>query len=215
MSRASISFRESIRWLPDEPSEPTRTIVLTAQDGAFLDVRFNVENRALDWAFAGYRSSEEPNYTRFRHHIDSRTLNPLDVVDVGTNTPLSGERTLEIGEMVNPATNLMTKYEEIWRDEECEGAVFLRNVSGSVWRARAGTWQLALGRTDGDFWAWQARKDDSREEGWTRGYSTSYSTARNVVSKDSRMAYLPQDCQQWTSGSTAEWRGESWLVLQN
>lgn len=55
---ASISFRQSIRWLPDEASEPTQTIVLTAlESGAFLDVRFEKENGKLDWAFAGYRSA--------------------------------------------------------------------------------------------------------------------------------------------------------------
>ncbi|KAJ7712495.1 hypothetical protein B0H16DRAFT_1260276, partial [Mycena metata] len=153
-----ISFRESIRWLPDEASEPTRTIVLTARNGAYLDVRFNIEDGSLDWAFAGYRSSAEPNSTKFTHHIDSRTPNALEVVDAGTNMPLPNGRTLETGEMVNPSTNLMTKYEEIWRDEECKEAVFVTNISGSVWRARAGTWQLALGRTHGHFWAWQAQR---------------------------------------------------------
>ncbi|KAJ6524492.1 hypothetical protein B0H19DRAFT_898240, partial [Mycena capillaripes] len=157
---ASISYRESIRWLPDDASEPTRTIVLTAlKSGVFLDVRFDKESGDLDWAFAGYRSSVEPNSTKFTHHIDSQTLSPLDVVDVGSNTPLPDGRTLEAGEMVNPATGILTPYEEIWRDEECDEAVFVRNVEGSVWRARVGEWQLALGRTvRGEFWAWQAQK---------------------------------------------------------
>jgi hypothetical protein len=75
MSTACISFRESIRWLPNDASEPTQTIVLTAlRSGVFLDVRFDTESGMLDWAFAGYRSSVEPNSTKFTHHIDSRTL---------------------------------------------------------------------------------------------------------------------------------------------
>ncbi|KAF7326933.1 Sodium nucleoside protein [Mycena venus] len=174
MPAASISFRESIRWIPDDASEPTRTIVLTSlKTGVFLDVRFDKESSNLDWAFAGYRSSLEPNFTKFTHHIDSRTLAPLDVLDIGTNTPLQNGTTLEAGEMVNPATGILTPYQEIWRDEECDDAVFVRNVAGSIWRARAGPWQLALGRTaQGVFWAWQAHKSGSGEDGWTRGLST-------------------------------------------
>ncbi|KAF8172825.1 hypothetical protein K438DRAFT_1851199 [Mycena galopus ATCC 62051] len=146
MPPAFISFRESIRWVPDEASEPTQTTVLTsAKSGLFLDVRFNKDSGDLDWAFAGYRSSLELDSTKFTHHIDSRTLTPLDVVDVGTNTPLPDGRTLEAGEMVNPATGILTAYEEIWRDEECSEALFVRNIAGSVWRARAGHQEKLLG----------------------------------------------------------------------
>jgi hypothetical protein len=56
---AFVSHRLSIRWLPDEASEPTDTIVLTgARKGVFLDTRFFKANKALDWAFAGYRFEE-------------------------------------------------------------------------------------------------------------------------------------------------------------
>ncbi|KAJ6553966.1 hypothetical protein DFH09DRAFT_1166349 [Mycena vulgaris] len=163
---ASISFRESIRWIPDAASEPTQTIVLTGlASGAFLDVRFDKESGELDWAFAGYRSSAGPNSTKFTHHLDSRTLTPLDVVDVGTNTPLPDGTTLEEGEMVNPATGALTAYEEVWRDEESASALIMRSVASaalpvSVWRARVGDWQLALGRCrGGEFWAWQAERN--------------------------------------------------------
>ncbi|KAJ7248899.1 hypothetical protein B0H12DRAFT_713991 [Mycena haematopus] len=210
MPAASISFRESIRWLPEEPSEPTQTIVLTSlKSGAFLDVRFNKETGDLDWAFAGYRFSSTPNSTKFTHHIDSRTLNPLHVVDVGANTPLPVGRTLEAGEMVNPATGIMTPYEEIWRDEDYDEAVFVRNVAGSVWRAWVGPWQLALGRTPrSEFWAWQASKNGSGQEAWTRTFSTP-----PMGSDSSEETYLPQDCQLWEKGSTIEWAGDHWVVL--
>jgi len=56
---AYISHRLSIRWIPEEASEPTNTIVLTgASTGAFLDVRFIKETKTLDWAFAGYRYTD-------------------------------------------------------------------------------------------------------------------------------------------------------------
>ncbi|KAJ7468498.1 hypothetical protein FB451DRAFT_1400875 [Mycena latifolia] len=205
MFPASISFRESIRWLPDEASEPTQTVVLTGLESG---------------AFAGYRSSAGPNSTKFTHHIDSRTVNPLDVVDVGTNTPLPDGRTLEVGEMVNPATGEVTAYEEVWRDEECADALIVRNGSAegaTVWRARVGDWQLALGRSggpgaSGKFWAWQARRNKHGPgEAWTRVYFTELGAGSHEGS------YLPDECgPEWATGpggSTVEWLGEHWEVL--
>ncbi|KAJ7719627.1 hypothetical protein DFH07DRAFT_947120 [Mycena maculata] len=205
MSAASISYRDSIRWLPEEASEPTQTIVLTAKNGVFLDVRFHKESGKLDWAFAGYRSSLEPNSTKFTHHIDSRTLNPLEVVDVGTNTPLANGMTLEAGEMVNPATGSLTKYEEVWRDVAAADALFVRNRTSSVWRARVGRWQLALGRSlpEAECWAWQAERGLGEAQ-WTRRYSTEMSDEG---------VYLPEDCTGWEVGATVKWLGESWEVL--
>ncbi|KAJ7226305.1 hypothetical protein C8J57DRAFT_1389800 [Mycena rebaudengoi] len=208
MSFASISFRESIRWLPDAASEPTQTIVLSAlRSGVFLDVRFEKESRKLDWAFAGYRSSAGNNFTKFTHHIDSRTLNPLDVVDFGTNTSQSDGTTLEVGKMVNPATGVMTAYEEVGRDEESDYCIFVRNEAGLVWRARVGNWQLALGnRNGGDFWAWQAQWVDGK---WKREYSTT-----GIGESLSDGAYLPEQIADWEEGSTVEWLGEKWEVLK-
>jgi len=94
----SISFRQSIRWIPGERDEPTETIVLTGQkSGFFIDVRFLKATGGLDWAFAGYRTKggsydsyhrtndvniiflapvDEGIKTRFFHLIDSRTEVP-------------------------------------------------------------------------------------------------------------------------------------------
>lgn len=36
---ASISFRKFIRWLPEEASEPTSTLVLTSPEKRFVDIR--------------------------------------------------------------------------------------------------------------------------------------------------------------------------------
>lgn len=35
----TISHRKFIRWLPDEASEPTSTLVLTSRDNRFVDIR--------------------------------------------------------------------------------------------------------------------------------------------------------------------------------
>lgn len=36
---ASISFRKFIRWVPEEASEPTSTLVLTSPEKRFVDIR--------------------------------------------------------------------------------------------------------------------------------------------------------------------------------
>ncbi|KAK7055255.1 sodium nucleoside protein [Favolaschia claudopus] len=240
---ATISFRDSIRWLPDEASEPTQTIVLTSlKSGAFLDVRFNKHDGSLDWAFAGFRtfSLDEDNksITKFTHHLDSRTLHPLTVPDIGVNTPLPDGRTLEAGEMGHPATGVVTRYEEVWRDEEYRDsdskdadAVFVRTLNSEsdaedCWRARVGSWQLALGRTGREFWAWQASANPTSNSNpnpnsnstlpshpslaWTRIYSTPLPDTDSSTTK-----FLPDESitSRWESGSTVEWEGREWLVL--
>lgn len=55
---ATVSFRKSIRWIPDQASEPSDTVVLTGgKTGVFLDVRFLKDSNEIEWAFAGYRST--------------------------------------------------------------------------------------------------------------------------------------------------------------
>jgi len=71
MPAAYISHRLSIRWVPEEASEPTNTVVLTgARTGAFLDVRFFKETpKTLDWAFAGYRYIDPGLHTLVRLEV--------------------------------------------------------------------------------------------------------------------------------------------------
>ena len=38
-SEGSICTREYIRWLPDEPSEPTSTVVVTSPQNRYVDIR--------------------------------------------------------------------------------------------------------------------------------------------------------------------------------
>ncbi|KAF9031802.1 hypothetical protein BDZ89DRAFT_948515 [Hymenopellis radicata] len=141
---SSISYRDSIRWLPDDASEPTDTIVLTGRNSnIFVDVRFLKGTSELDWAFAGYRSTREPKQTQFIHLIDSRTTDAMSVEDCGTNTQLPDGRTLECGEMVNPATGQMAAYEEIWRDETHDEYLFVKNYEGNKWWRASGIGILA------------------------------------------------------------------------
>ncbi|CAK5271043.1 unnamed protein product [Mycena citricolor] len=182
MKSACASIRESIRWLPNEPSEPTDTIVLTG-------------------LHSGYRSSDGP-VTIFKHCIDSRTLNPLDVVDQGTNKTLPSGTIVESGEMINPSTSLMTSYEEVWRDEEHDTGIFMRNSTSSEWRAMVGCHQLALGRTNDHFWAWQAVKG---ADGWKLQHSFGF---------DGRTTLLPDHHLDWaTQQNIMLWDGDLWSVF--
>ncbi|KAK4099255.1 hypothetical protein N658DRAFT_498627 [Parathielavia hyrcaniae] len=135
-----ISIREYIRWLPDEASEPTSTIVLTTPQRRFVDVRVlkptSEEDAAhtllplsrLDWAIAGVSSSVAPSpadpgqemkHSRWDHWIDSRIADADGVFDEGDmfDDPTDSTLMLEKGRMVNPATGVETEYEEIWRSE--------------------------------------------------------------------------------------------------
>jgi len=133
---ANISVRRSIRWLPEDASEPTSTIVLTSPGRHFVDVRILVSHphvdvganerlallplHGLDWAFAG-TSTHQPKpdgtaHSQWRHWIDSRTLDPDSVIDQGDMYQQKGGTTLETGTMVNPATGIETDYEEVWKD---------------------------------------------------------------------------------------------------
>lgn len=52
MADYDISTRVSIRWLPDEPSEPTDTLVFNV-GSYFVDVRVLKSDGSIDWAMAG------------------------------------------------------------------------------------------------------------------------------------------------------------------
>lgn len=142
----SVSIRRHIRWGADPPSEPTSTLVLTSPGRRFVDIRVltaaspgldstidlgheafgSLTMDRLDWAFAGTSSSAkvtradggETTHSVFNHWVDSRTTEPQLVRDEGDLTPCPGGLALEVGSMVNPATGLMTAYEELWHDEQ-------------------------------------------------------------------------------------------------
>ncbi|KZZ99227.1 hypothetical protein AAL_02778 [Moelleriella libera RCEF 2490] len=137
----SISIRRSIRWPPDDASEPTSTIVLTSPGRLFVDVRILTDEHGqvpsgddvpldrLDWAIAGTSFSSSLSsqagagswHARWEHWIDSRTdaaaaADEADMVTLGPDNVV-----LEKGAMVNPQTGRVAPYEEIWEDEDVPG----------------------------------------------------------------------------------------------
>lgn len=137
--------------------------------------------------------------------------NARDVVSECTNIPRPDGTTLEIGEMVNPDTGIMTRYEEIWSDEELEGvqATFIKNGAGTRWQASVGNWQMGMGRTDGKFWAWQATKNSSSGQ-----WSILFITPKMV--DEIPLKFLPEIFDsEWVEGSEIVWEGERWNILEH
>jgi hypothetical protein len=133
-SPPNISTRAFIQWLPDPPSEPTSTEVLTSRERFFVDIRIlkgEAEDNSpsplstnIDWAFAGRSESRKDDatgrtLTTWSHTIDSRfPAHPESVVDQAEMLPEDPETgiALEKGSMVNPATGKETAYVEGWRE---------------------------------------------------------------------------------------------------
>jgi hypothetical protein len=124
-----ISTRAYIQWLPDPPSEPTSTQVLTSSQKHYVDIRViaadpsnGVDPAHVEWAFGGHSESkvvDGKTLSQWHHWIDSKSTTPEEVVDKGVMLPEDSEGlALEKGAMVNPATGRMTEYVEAWRDVE-------------------------------------------------------------------------------------------------
>jgi hypothetical protein len=124
-----ISTRAYIQWLPDPPSEPTSTQVLTSSQRHFVDIRVatedlpkSVDPAHVEWAFAGHSASkviDGKTFSQWHHWIDSSSTTPEDVIDKGEMLPEDAEGlALEKGAMVNPATGRVTEYVEGWQDVE-------------------------------------------------------------------------------------------------
>ncbi|KAK3307203.1 uncharacterized protein B0T15DRAFT_394169 [Chaetomium strumarium] len=164
-----ISVREYIRWLPDEPSEPTSTIVLTTPERRFVDIRVlkdtttSSSNDAsgdamfpvsrLDWAIAGTSESSlimnGTRHGRWHHWIDSRSKSTEGLMDEGDmfDHPSDPTLTLERGRMVNPLTGAETDYEEMWRSEPIESTTAPSGPDRTSVTCLALQWQ---GAEDGD-----------------------------------------------------------------
>ena len=123
--------------------EDTETLVLTEpHSGLFVDVRLlkstlrqvspgnhaQLEPEKIDWAFAGNTIStnlgpDKHPYHRqvvFKHWIDSRSLNPEEIVDneYMFRATDGTDDEIEVGSMVNPHTGDKQGYEERWTEED-------------------------------------------------------------------------------------------------
>lgn len=126
--------------LPDEPEEPTSTIVLTSRTSHYVDVRiykaalegdpdFSTAGRSkiLEWAFAGesHTNKDEtssvtnkPYHAVWNHWIDSKSNDPS--ADEGDMIPQRNGDVLEQGSQIHPVTGLQCEYEELWGESYVE-----------------------------------------------------------------------------------------------
>ncbi|KAI5783613.1 hypothetical protein EDC01DRAFT_785277 [Geopyxis carbonaria] len=144
----TISFRESLRWLPSPASEPTLTLVLTTPWSHYLDLRLLPPSppstspttfqtplppsTTLYWGHAGTAapSASNPLATTWRHTLDTRQ--PVPAVESGINTVLPDGRVLETGAMVDFDDGRCKEYEEVWRDEAApRGAAWVAETVGA------------------------------------------------------------------------------------
>lgn len=106
--------------LPDEASEPTSTLVLTAPNRQFVDLRLikppspSAPYTTLDWGIGG-RSVGTPGHGEWIHDIDSRTDEPeTDAGDTFPH-PTLPDVSLERGRMRHPESGQISEYEEAWK----------------------------------------------------------------------------------------------------
>lgn len=131
MSHLQSQLREhfSYRQITSSPTDLTaiRTLVMTSPRKHYVDTRILLAAdehgsiTTIDWAFAGTSSTspatgDKPEHTVWTHWVDSTTPNAEAVKDEGDMITLANGQVVERGEMVNPKTGRMEKYEESWAD---------------------------------------------------------------------------------------------------
>ncbi|KIW11204.1 hypothetical protein PV08_10504 [Exophiala spinifera] len=167
-----LSTRVSIRWVPGEPSEPTDTLVMSV-GGWYVDLRITKSDGTIDWAMAGERLilSQEPLTCQWTHWIDSRGYTEPDV---GSFKPGSEDTdSVETGSMVNPETNQLTPYEEVWRTLSASST----EIFAYAWILRSTDGRTFLGRVGGDFLGLKGGEEGpvgmegfcARREKWDQG----------------------------------------------
>lgn len=137
---ASISHRISIAWPPAPASEPTSTLVLTALNKTYVDIRLLLpspssnptgppsaselpDGTALYWALAGKKSHDPlTGGAKWTHTVDSWYPDPSGVVDHGVFETLENGDTVERGTMRDLDDGKVKAYEEVWRDGVADGA---------------------------------------------------------------------------------------------
>jgi hypothetical protein len=125
----SISHRLSLRFesdgLPTNSDHLERTSTLVLNGGGtsalFTDFRpLRAAPAECEWAFAGVKTILPDGRTCWTHDVDSRRAHTVpggeeEAPDVGACETLPNGDEIERGEMVNPATGRIERYEELWR----------------------------------------------------------------------------------------------------
>lgn len=122
----------SISQPPEEASEPTSTLVLTAPNKQFVDLRLikpsspSAPYTQLDWGIGG-RSVGTPGHGEWIHDIDSRTEEPEPDAGDSFPHPTLPDVSLERGKMRHPESGEIRDYEEAWKHID-----ILPNLTGEL-----------------------------------------------------------------------------------
>lgn len=227
------SIRISIRWLPDQPSEPTDTLVFGVGHW-FMDLRVTKADLTIDWAMAGVKEivSQEPcmspishsclsnncNLTtyavrcRWIHTIDSRGSSDPDEGDF---EDLPNGDSLEKGSMPCPEKGGAVKaYEEVWRVVSplagSKRAWILQSVKdgGKTFIGRIGGTFMAMMQDDkGGF---GARRDEW--DGGEARWKTKYSIGLDVPSVEDEANSDFNGEERWKEGEIVEVGGAQYTV---
>lgn len=141
MSLPSITTRVSIAWESDEASEPTSTLILSAPNNRFVDVRILVDPSkphgldTLQAANAGtaiYTTDSDTGKKRgtWTHEIDYFT--DEEVLDTGLVETLENGDVLEKGSMVDPMDGRFKTYSEIWHSESTDSSTDWTVIDSSI-----------------------------------------------------------------------------------
>ncbi|RDW95103.1 hypothetical protein BP5796_00866 [Coleophoma crateriformis] len=201
-----ISTRLSLRWVPDEATEPTDTLVFNV-GSYFMDLRILKADQSIDWGMAGTRDilDQAPLKCRWNKVIDS--LGEAGSSDEGTFTKLPNGDDLETGSMPCPHKNdAVTEFEEVWKtlepSKEFRKAWIVQSLDGMTFLGRIGDAFLGMRQSEDGF---GARREALENGAWKDIY---------VVGKVPSVKEFPDsvDASKWTIGQEFELGGVAFVV---
>jgi hypothetical protein len=149
-------------------------------------------------------------HAEFQGVFDSRSnvTPPSDHKDEAYFEPLSKDKTLETGSMLNPDNDWkLEPYEELWLDlklEEDTPCLMLRSSDNNAFLGRIGRWQLGLNKTGAVYTGirWELNQSGS----WEVVYSSE-------ASEDwPGMEPLPVEGFDVKAGQQVDYAGKTWIV---
>lgn len=149
-----FSTRLSIQWGDKEVSEDTSTWVLTASDCTFVDARIDLKTGVPQWLVVGTEVEipTKEGYEcsiKFVPMLDSLNdkENVEDFAECGHFKPLPDGTRLETGSMLNPGTNEVEPYREIWRTldpiNSTSDSLLSDTDSGAAKQTKSIVWNLS------------------------------------------------------------------------
>ncbi|KAL1310651.1 hypothetical protein AAFC00_000919 [Neodothiora populina] len=208
-----LTTRKSLRWVPDEPSEPTSTLVFDIGT-YFIDLRVNKHDSSIDWGMAGKKAtlSEKPLKFQWTKEICSMGTEASD--DIAEFEIFDNGDAFEKGEMPNPANgNKVQAFEEVWGDmpitssEQPAWVLRRKDEDAITYIGRiADHYQVLRKDTKGNFMA-------LREESVGGTWQPQYAIGGGNLPSIRALGEQAFDARSWSVGNDIEVDGRSYSVL--